>query len=403
MLWAVALALLLGVGVAARVAAGGEGPPRPSAIRDSSFNAAACPAPGRCALVGSGGSVAGVDAPFAAFLENGRWTQRSPGSPSPGTDAQFLDVACPAPDSCIAIGHQNVPAQYLGATSSGGRPLAEQWDGTRWRAARIAIPAGAVDSGFDGVDCAPATAADFCMAVGQFETKKGRGVAFAESWNGAAWTVRPVPIPHVADESALAAVACRSPTFCVAVGHYTYEAQIFNGATSLIEIWDGQTWRLEASDDPQPSSDTELAGVACATRDLCVAVGFQSLRNGDYATFAERRASGVWHAMTTPNPAGSNVSKLADVACPAADRCMAVGERRASNGFRTLAERWNGSRWGIEPTPDPNGATSSALIGVDCGSPSECVAAGAYRPPSLVETGFISTWSGHAWARATKP
>jgi hypothetical protein len=241
------------------------------------------------------------------------------------------------------------------------------------------------------------------MAVGQFDTKKGRGVAFAESWNGSAWTVRPVPIPHVADESALAAVACASPTFCVAVGHYTYEAQIFNGATSLIEIWDGSAWRLETSDDPQASSDSELAGVACVSREWCMAVGFQSLKNGDYATFAERRVGGAWHALSTANPAGSHVSKLADVACPAADHCMAVGERGTSTGYLTMAERWDGSRWVIEPTPDPPGATSSALIGVGCASSSECLAAGAYRPRSLIEEGSVSAWNGSAWTSMPPP
>ena len=86
------------------------------------------------------------------------------------------------------------------------QPLAELWNGATWRAPRAPVPAGATDSGFDGVDCAPGAGTEFCMAVGQFETKRGRGVAFAESWNGTAWTLRPVPIPHVADESSLAAV-----------------------------------------------------------------------------------------------------------------------------------------------------------------------------------------------------
>jgi hypothetical protein len=404
-LWAGALVVLLGVGVAARVAAGGEVPTRQTAVQDSGFNATACPAPSRCVLVGFDGSVAGVDAPFAAFQRGtDAWVVHSPPSPSRGTDAELLDVSCPAPDACMTIGHQTVPAAYLGAADSGGRPLAEAWDGTRWQAPRIPVPTGAVDSGFVGVGCAPPPASlDFCMAVGQFETRKGRGVAFAESWNGTAWTERAVPIPHVADESALAAVTCISPTFCVAVGHYTYEAQIFNGATSLIEIWNGSAWRLERSDDPQASSDTELAGISCALRDWCMAVGYQSLKDGDYATFAERRVGGAWHSMSTPNPPGAHVSKLADVACPANDRCMSVGERGTSTGYVPLAERWDGSRWRIDATHDPSGTTSSTLIGVDCASVSECLAAGAYRPRSLVEAGFVSTWNGAAWSLAANP
>jgi hypothetical protein len=42
----------------------------------------------------------------------------------------------------------------------------------------------------------------------------------------------------------------------------------------------------------------------------------------------------------------------------------------------TLAEVWDGSRWAIQPTPNPVGAGASVLLGVSCTSPGACTAVG---------------------------
>ncbi len=41
----------------------------------------------------------------------------------------------------------------------------------------------------------------------------------------------------------------------------------------------------------------------------------------------------------------------------------------------TLAERWDGTHWTIQPTPDPS-TTESILYSVSCPSASACVAVG---------------------------
>jgi hypothetical protein len=54
---------------------------------------------------------------------------------------------------------------------------------------------------------------------------------------------------------------------------------------------------------------------------------------------------------------------------------MAVGRFKNSSGvYVTLAERWNGSKWEIQTTPNPEGAKASYLAGVSCVSLSVCEA-----------------------------
>jgi hypothetical protein len=86
-----------------------------------------------------------------------------------------------------------------------------------------------------------------------------------------------------------------------------------------------------------------------------------------------------WAIQATPNPAGATSSVLSGVSCTAATACTAVGYYGNSSGTQvTLAERWNGSSWAIQPTPNPAGATSSVLSGVTCTAATACTAVGDY-------------------------
>ena len=76
-----------------------------------------------------------------------------------------------------------------------------------------------------------------------------------------------------------------------------------------------------------------------------------------------------------PNPAGALGSALLRVACTSASACTAVGyDNNSANVTVSLAERWNGSSWVIQGTPNPSGAKASALAGVACPSVNLCTA-----------------------------
>ena len=70
----------------------------------------------------------------------------------------------------------------------------------------------------------------------------------------------------------------------------------------------------------------------------------------------------------------------------AATACTAVGDYGNSSGNDvTLAERWNGSSWKIQPTPNPTGQAASVLSGVSCTAATACTAVGDYYYGSLAE------------------
>jgi hypothetical protein len=45
----------------------------------------------------------------------------------------------------------------------------------------------------------------------------------------------------------------------------------------------------------------------------------------------------------------------------------------------TLAERWDGTGWTVEPTPNPIAAMLSCLYGASCTDGGACVAVGHYQ------------------------
>jgi hypothetical protein len=90
---------------------------------------------------------------------------------SPG--GQLTGLACPAPAACTAVGFTFTP--------SGGKILAERWNGTTWRIQPTPLLPAAHDISPPAVAC-PARAA--CIAVGGFENDGPGSVSLAERWRG---------------------------------------------------------------------------------------------------------------------------------------------------------------------------------------------------------------------------
>jgi hypothetical protein len=91
------------------------------------------------------------------------------------------------------------------------------------------------------------------------------------------------------------------------------------------------------------------------------------------ATLAERWNGTTWTIQPTPDTSGSSLN---GVACTSANACTAVG---SSNGA-TLAERWNGTIWTVQTTPIPDTGPAlgggGSLTGVSCTSATACIAVG---------------------------
>jgi hypothetical protein len=275
------------------------------------------------------------------------------------------------------------------------------WDGGRWRvqATPDPVPANApAEFGpfLEGVSC---TSINACVAVGDYATNWCASAMhtvpcltpLAERWNGVSWSLLPSP------EGVLDAVSCTPDGACMAVS---------NGLSA--GRWDGSSWSVESMPDPANvfpgSTSATILGLSCSSSSFCVAVGF--FYNGPVGqTFAERWDGSSWSFQPTAQVAGAFEARLSSVSCTSPSDCVAVGDAsfdRTQPFSYALAERWDGTSWSLQATPNGPGV-SSELDGVSCTSSRACTAVGetAFRPG--VHQPVVEGWDGTNWSLERAP
>src|SRR5215470_12104094 len=267
-------------------------------------------------------------------------------SPNPVSPTGQLNwVSCSAANSCAAVG------TYVKASGT-GVPLAERWNGNSWRIQPVPGPSGAAWSILTSVSCVSPSA---CEAVGVTVSRSRAWRVLAERWDGTRWQLQPIPSP--AGGGLLNGVSCTSPSACTAVGG----SPPGTSRKTLVERWNGSRWRIQSAPSP---AGAVLAGIACTSSVACTAVGASNA-----GKLAERWNGTSWRIQPTPNPAGAQFTYLNTVACASASACIAVGSYHDSSGaFQSLAERWDGTSWAIQPLPRLPGGVMSQLSGVACTS-----------------------------------
>src|SRR5580698_7751230 len=301
-----------------------------------------------------------------ARASGARWSITPSPNPAVPTGQLFWE-SCTAATSCTAVGTY-VKASGVAIT------LAERWNGSQWLIQPTPNPQGAAGSSLFGVSCTTSSA---CTAVGNSVNQAGASQPLAERWDGTNWTIQPTPGPSQGG-GFLNGVACPSASSCTAVG--------VSNAGTLAERWDGTRWTIQ----PTPNAGQGgggLSGVACTSVSSCTAVGSSSA-----GTLAERWNGTRWTIQPTPNPA-PGASVLTSVACTAA----------GGSSAGTLAERWDGTNWTIQPTPNPAGGQSAFLNTVACASASACMAAGAYSTSSGTSQTLAERWDGTNWTIQPTP
>jgi hypothetical protein len=124
-----------------------------------------------------------------------------------------------------------------------------------------------------------------------------------------------------------------------------------------------------------------------------MAVGY--LAGGTFtSTLAEKWNGTGWSLVNSPNASSTQGNYLNAASCPSTSFCVAAGEYAASTNFRTLAEKWNGTRWSLLSSPNPNdgGLSGDQLFAVSCTGAAFCMAAGVDSKGSL-----IVQWNGSKW------
>ena len=365
----------------------------------NSLAGVSCSAAAACAAVGAYHDTAGTHLPLAQAWNGTAWTVQTLPSPVGAATSTLAGVSCGAPQACTAVG-------FFDNSPSSSRTLAEAWNGTSWAIQPTPDAAGFLHSTLASVSCTSASAClavgrsythlfaggvtlaesrsgstwkivpgatlpgtngalsgvsctspTACMAVGDYTDTAGSGLPLAESWNGTAWAVLPVPVPARGYDGVLEGVSCTSPSACTAVGSYTSSGSL----VGLAERWDGTAWTVQAT----PAGDDVLHGVSCSTATTCTAVGYSLSYPQGLSTLAEGWQHGTWSVQQTPFLPGPFFHSLNGVSCRAAGVCAAVGNYSTGLGVSvTLAEAWNGSTWTVQTTPPPSSGTDSALASV---------------------------------------
>jgi len=262
-------------------------------------------------VVAAGATPAGAAAP--------RWTVVPTAA---GTAyGHIAAVSCPAPTACVAVGTQD--------SSGTGVKLIERWNGQKWVAQLSPTPSGARSSSLAAVKCSSSA---FCIAVGQYSTSTVTKTLVLR-WSSNRWSLLPTPNPDSA-VSVLSGLACSSTTNCFAVGSYFVDTGTIGGQTTLIERWDGTSWKIVPSPNVTDAFDSGLVGAACTSSTDCLAVGTSHTETSNN-TLVERWDGVSWSIVASPDPPNSSDNELAAIACPSATACLAVG----SSDHGTLAER----------------------------------------------------------------
>ena len=164
------------------------------------------------------------------------------------------------------------------------------------------------------------------------------------------------------------------------------------------------TWSLQPVPSPALAPSGVLTAVSCPSVPMCIAVGNSHDATSVDVTLAERWDGVHWRIQPTPNPAGANNSFLAGVSCRSAIDCIAVGNYVDPSGRQvTLAEHWNGQGWQIQPTPNPEGGPDSFLLSVSCTTPTACIAVGYSRLGAGMRQTLAERWNGADWNLLSTP
>jgi len=170
----------------------------------------------------------------------------------------------------------------------------------------------------------------------------------------------------------------------------------------------GTAWAVQRSPNATLPGGN-IHAVSCSAAQACTAVGTDLNTSGINVTLAQRWNGTSWQRQKTPNPPGNTDPSVAPdllgVSCPVAGFCAAVGAYQASAvGQVSMAETWNGTSWTWQPFPVPADSSGAGLTGVSCTSPRSCEAVGSYFDNTAgTNVTLAATWNGTSWSLQPTP
>lgn len=216
----------------------------------------------------------------------------------------------------------------------------------------------------------------------------------AASGESCSWRAAVVQDPHPRLFDGFDSVTATSSGRAWAVGDY-YSGHEGGPNGAFIEAWTGRRWQLVG----RPLPNASLWSVSASGSDDAWAAGDNLVEHWDGTS---------WRKVATPRVHGGSI--FHGVAAQGSRAAWLVGERwRGDRKIgKTLAERWNGTRWDVVPTPNPSASGRSydaILQAVTVRSGSDAWAVG-YRLTGrrgLTSRTLIEHWDGRRWRIVPSP
>jgi hypothetical protein len=220
--------------------------------------------------------------------------------------------------------------------------------------------------------------------------------ALIEHWNGAKWTVVPVPRSR-GYTTELTAVAAISPTAAWAIGEGVaggHWVPVFMG-------WDGTRWRYLAS--PSGTSPGGLAAISA--RDVWLVGELGRTKSAPaYHTLIQHWNGSKWTIASAPyayKDQKPNIG-LSAVSGSSSSNVWAVGSYQSGphgDDRSPLIEHWDGTRWQLQPSPSlPGPQGLNFLQAVAAVSPTSAFAVGSYDTHGASLTlPLTERWNGVRW------
>jgi hypothetical protein len=301
------------------------------------------------------------------------------------TESSLTGVSCISSTFCMSSANYSTSTRPHAAYVS-------KWNGVEWAIQGLPAPEGSTAAWINSVSCVSTTA---CTAVGKYTNSAGTKETLAEGWNGTKWSIQSTPNPSGTSEALFRGVSCSSSTSCVAVGSYYGSGE---AVLTLAEQWNGTEWKIQSTPNAPELNFTLFTGVSCASSTACMATGFAQSGSTDLA-WIERWNGTEWSIQKIGSPSGARAGIFWGVSCTSATVCTAVGSYTNSSGVTVnLANRWNGTEWVVQSTPNEPSATESAMTGVSCSSATSCMAVANYSKVGRAHATYAMKWNGAEWS-----
>ncbi len=341
----------------------------------------------------------------------------TPGTPSPTpTPTQTAASPTPVPTECVpqwtvvdspnggagdnelravtAISSSDIWAVgYYGTNQAGFQSLTEHWDGSTWSV----VPSPNPSSYLNWLLGVTAISPNDVWAVGEERVADMQGDTFTIHWDGSTWSMVSSPNPEGGIYNLLLGVSAVSSNDVWAVGFY----ETFNDNKTLTMHWDGTQWSLVASPNPSVSYSYLYAVTAISSNDVWAVGTFDTTQPFPFAMHWD----GIeWDAVAVPN-VGTGANELLAVTALSSNDLWAVGSYSTGSGGsveHTLVEHWDGSHWSVVPSPDA-GNEYNTLDGLAALSPNDVWAVGQYHNQFGNDHTLAEHWDGNSWSVVASP